>query len=47
MEIPRWTVLEREVLSGINLGEAVAVIVGVIVVVSIINRIRRARMLDS
>lgn len=45
MEFPRWTVLEREVMSGINLGEAVLAIVVVIVVLSISNRIRRARML--
>jgi hypothetical protein len=45
MEFPRWTVFEREVMSGISLGEAVATIVVVIVVLNIMNRIRRAGML--
>lgn len=47
MEFPApLEVLNREILSGVSIGEAVLALIAVIVVVSIINRIQRARMLD-
>lgn len=44
MEFPGPEVLNRELLSGVSIGEALLVFVAIIVVISIINRIQRARM---
>ena len=45
IQFPRLTDFEREVFSGISLQEAVFFCLGVITVVNLTNRIRRARML--
>ncbi|MFT6396071.1 MAG: hypothetical protein ACJAYU_000813 [Bradymonadia bacterium] len=44
-DIPGRTTLEREVLSGVSLGEVLLIVIGVIIVVNVMNRIRRSRML--
>lgn len=44
MDLPGPEVLNREILSGVSLGEALLGFAVIVVVVAIINRIQRARM---
>lgn len=45
MDFPGPQVLDREILSGLTVGQALLGFVVLVVIVSIINRIQRARML--
>lgn len=44
--LPDATVLSREVVAGFTLGEVLAAFIVLIVIVNVINRVRRANMLD-
>ena len=45
MELPNLEFFNRELLSGVTIGQALLGFLAVIVVVSMINQVTRARML--